>query len=900
MLGNIRLYTWVDVETVMEIAQQENNWPQSLVWVRTYWDGLTLGIRPNQQVEVLEWLKDTFEPRFVSTEESSYIILESLIDEERRFDVIWEETDEEPQRPKRKPLLSRASVLWPDAHTPPLEPLPDEYPPVVAFHSFKGGVGRTLHAIAFVRELSKSRPDKPVLLIDADLEAPGITWLLKSRFPTMAISLADFLALLHSDPDPTMSTSLKLVANRTQDLFLDNIYFLPAFRSDQQFSTIAVKPEHLIQAAHDPFMLTTMLARLGHELGVQAVVIDLRAGLSELATGLLLDPRVYRVLVTTLSGQSMEGTAYILELLSKLAPTKQEKEPLPALIMSQVPIEYEKDSSLLEPYKDKLLKLLETLAPVKSEEEEKNINEPKYLPDLLYLSYFNSDFIVLPSEWATVIERLSSSNILKQIHPLVEWLPANIPQESLADLDTLQQKRTDLANFTHKLIYAETTDDVNKFLAIAPLRRLVADHHQKIPIVVVVGAKGAGKTYTFLQIVRRHTWQFFIQATGEKELSKTSPVYVYSVLKSRSLNNLIGLNQEHHEIVQFLGFEQEYDSLETLDYIREMLTYSLNESQWRDYWLNIIAWRSGFRLGTTGIGQEFANYLRQRKTSVIAVIDGLEDIFQDVQSNQSQQIALRALLQDVPEWLEQQPGRPIGLLVFIRRDLVLSAIKQNSAQLMAKYEPYALKWSSEEALRLVAWIVRQVMDISGNDELKVEDMGYEALVGELVSLWGLKLGKFDSREPGSAAWIIAALSDFKGQIQARDLVRFLDEAAKASISHQTKDYWKDRLLVPAAIRKVIKNCSVYKIDEITKENPILQEIFTKLLSSPEKQIPFKSDGVKLTSDELKTLEDNGVIIREDESYYMAEIFRLGLDFKYQKGARPRVLVLSRQNSKFFR
>ena len=54
---------------------------------------------------------------------------------------------------------------------------------------------------------------------------------------------------------------------------------------------------------------------------------------------------------------------------------------------------------------------------------------------------------------------------------------------------------------------------------------------------------------------------------------------------------------------------------------------------------------------------------------------------------------------------------------------------------------------------------------------------------ELKSFWGLKLGKDNSKEANTINWVYGALSDFNGYLQARDVVRFLEQAAKASGNH---------------------------------------------------------------------------------------------------------------------
>ncbi len=149
-----------------------------------------------------------------------------------------------------------------------------------------------------------------------------------------------------------------------------------------------------------------------------------------------------------------------------------------------------------------------------------------------------------------------------------------------------------------------------------------------------------------------------------------------------------------------------------------------------------------------GAGRRLPAYLAKQKKSILPIIDGLEDQFQDLSSNRRQQTAIRSLIQEVPEWLEQQPDRNIGLLVFIRQDMVSTAVKQNAAQLMARYEPHALRWNPEEALRLAAWIGAQSGALTALEKDSIQKLNKEALTSALVALWGRKLGSERSREQG--------------------------------------------------------------------------------------------------------------------------------------------------------
>lgn len=141
--------------------------------------------------------------------------------------------------------------------------------------------------------------------------------------------------------------------------------------------------------------------------------------------------------------------------------------------------------------------------------------------------------------------------------------------------------------------------------------------------------------------------------------------------------------------------------------------------------------------------------------------------------------------------------------------------------------------------------------------------------------------------------MIAALSDFRGQVQARDLVRLLYLAAKRS---KGNGLWLDRVLAPQAIRDAVADCSEEKIGEIEEENPALREVFGKLRALPDdkKNVPFRLEDVGLTPPDIQLLDLNGIVLFDEGSYYMAEIFRRALGFRLPSGKRPKILALARK------
>ncbi len=110
--------------------------------------------------------------------------------------------------------------------------------------------------------------------------------MLGRRKPNLEISFADMLALIHGEPEDEMDQTLELIQDRVRNIHLENMFVMPAFRSPAQLASLEIRPEHLIKYSDDPYIMTEMLGELGKKLDVDTVIVDLRAGLSEISAGL--------------------------------------------------------------------------------------------------------------------------------------------------------------------------------------------------------------------------------------------------------------------------------------------------------------------------------------------------------------------------------------------------------------------------------------------------------------------------------------------------------------------------------------------------------------------------------------------------------------------------------------
>ena len=232
---------------------------------------------------------------------------------------------------------------------------------------------------------------------------------------------------------------------------------------------------------------------------------------------------------------------------------------------------------------------------------------------------------------------------------------------------------------------------------------------------------------------------------------------------------------------------------------------------------------------------------------MVCILDGLEDLCMDAQLARTDtwKYAVRAICQDVINELDNLDYGNIGILVFARRDMLSEAIDTNYEQFRNIYLKYELNWSQTEALRLVLWLAAKAYPML-SEGIDITNATKEVLAEKLTRLWGLKLGRENSKEAFSDRWIMAALSDFSGQLQARDIVRFLKYA--------TNDYagmnmvYPDRLIMPLEIRNAILPCSEDKLEEIKSEMKNIYEILQKFMDmdSEKKTLPMTLDKIELT------------------------------------------------------
>ncbi len=267
-------------------------------------------------------------------------------------------------------------------------------------------------------------------------------------------------------------------------------------------------------------------------------------------------------------------------------------------------------------------------------------------------------------------------------------------------------------------------------------------------------------------------------------------------------------------------------------------------------------------------------------------------------------IALKALIEDLPNKLSEIRQSNLGVIIFLRRDFLRYTITQNLRQFENLYRSYDLSWEQDSFIRLIFWICSE-SEVIGAEKTSIDSLSQEDITEQLQKLWGTRLGSDNSKEAYTDSWVFAALTDFNGRLQARDIVRFLYHAAVITVDNskelQFEKWSASRLLPPQAIRRALKPCSEDKVKEVKEEYPAFKTWVEDTLpkNRTERRIPFAIEQFDMDQQTVRMLEELGVIYEDKEKeetarFYMPEIFREGLGFSLGQRARPRVLVLKRK------
>ena len=540
-MTTLRLLTWLDVRrTLAQKTHYGSKLPEEIVRLSCFSDALEVGVKNEDDRQAASSiLKEWFGNWYQDQEDRSFIELD--IDNAQLPVEFIEGEDKSNQVINIRPFWKEVSCLEDQEDNSQNINLPElnfKKPELIAFYSFKGGVGRSLHLAAYMFSLLEQAKEinqaLKLLVIDADLEAPGLTYWNAYEKQQPSVSFIDFIESYHYPPvssEETINFFAREIKKSAKIEGRSTRYFLPTFIKDEQLLDTPILPENLVINSIDKnsWEFGDAIYKLGQAINADYVLIDLRTGLSEISSPILFDPRIQRFLVTTLNKQSLQGTNLVLQQISHLAPPESEVSGDnnqyydPSVIVSMLTPELRN----LPAFENALSKLQSSY--VQSQEDQLyttrlEVKETYFSQELLYVN-----------NWQEAREKLAPTSIMS--------LAKKWAEEQLSQSEPLEGEGLDavsrLQDTCQKYIYAEEGEGEN-LLITEPLKNLATNFQENLPRVVSIGAKGAGKTFNYIQLSRWQYWEKFLQIINiinntEPELS--SKTYIFPLLQSGKLSD---------------------------------------------------------------------------------------------------------------------------------------------------------------------------------------------------------------------------------------------------------------------------------------------------------------------------------------------------------------------------
>lgn len=872
----MKFYTWKDIERYFLLNRV--TWEDAISSIDVYPNDITVYARQGACEKAWETIQAMFGANYIPQNKEIKLDIGK-----HALPIDVQEGESVPRGKKVLPLFE--NILYQTSSYPTQKPEPLSHP-IIAFHSYKGGVGRTLSLLAFAKAWSAvfgNSDTKRLLIIDSDIEAPGMTWLQEDRSDD-TFSYLDLLALIQDNIDvdeivDLACSKLKLstITVETTSRKIEHV-FIPTYRYEEQLIDLYATPASVVNSKGKEYILATVISKICEHLGLCAALIDLRAGISGYSSTLLLDSRVKKYLVTSTSTQSICGTQMLLKYLLK-GLNIVEDTVLPEIFLNMIPdalSEGDKSDIIGE-----LLQCYEQGIPADSNQQltDNVITELLFASELIHLTSMHQIF-----------QNLSGRGIYLQLEDLIKQ---NYDEKPFNVSGIIKEESRDvILHEINKLASSQLTAEGNAdfdVLMTEALKYLSRKYNDSVPATVVMGAKGSGKTFLYRKMSESSEWSAFCKSIGET-VNDTANGFFLPVIASKNSTQIIKTlkscvqNLNDHISGCNVSDSIFWDNSTKLGREKDQIT------DWLCFWEVLLAKSIYPQYSSL---QEVNSELETQKKKVIFLIDGLEDILTQTSTDENEQTAVKVLCQDiVTQLMAKCPN--IGIIVFLRRDMAQASITVNFRQFVQANGQAELKWSSSDALRLVVWLVSKADPKFYEDIEEIEQASQKVIDDALVRLWGTKLGKSSSNEAYSSRWILAALSDFNGQLQARDIIRFL----KYATASPKKTIYNDRIIMPTEIREAVSTCSSEKIEEVKQEYAMLKPIFERLQDLPEEHrtLPLLPEYAKLTSEEERYMIQEGYLKREGDKFYLPEIIRHALRFKYGKGARPKVLALTLKKS----
>lgn len=786
--------------------------------------------------------------------------------------------------------------------------------PVTSFYSFKGGVGRTTATI--LTALLLARQGKKVLLIDFDLEAPGLASVFANQSDNAESLLSvkgfvDFLIdyeankrdinKLNIDDYYFVKNEQILVGSNGGELVI-----VPAIATDgnSAFSYINKLSKANIKFGFGKdYTPDLFLKTIEDKIKPDHILIDTRTGINDVG-GLVFNRYAQNIFLLFYGNQqNMFGLESILPELVEL----NKKDIKFYLVNSPVPLDENLAKAEIDYYVERSYDI--------------------------FIKYFYND------------------NIPSQFDETADHYPINITYNSQALILNSNKKLSNLVDAPNNP-YLQIANIINSNLnSIDEIQEVPNTTSQKDvlqSIIDIDSGSGASeiefkdesdlKKYFYPRIDYKYIFEkdkFLI--LGEKGVGKTA---LFSVLSHRNyteaLAKFCGVNTLEIENTRWIiGLEK--DKPEFPDKANFEALGDFQSPQFRNYWIILIIRQ--LEMDNLPIDSELINEIKKSdliNLKVIAVKENvgehlLQILYQvnDILKIKNQTfIIVYDHLDAVLPTKDNIRGKLVSALlsffydninrlsnikakIFLRYDIFNREVADLTDKVKISNYSQKIEWQYDQLLNVI-WkrIYEQKKNLTLFEDLKFEEyelLGcFPSLTNEkehkqiLDKIFGKNMGGNNKAYPYN--WVRLHIEDTNSQIHPRTLIKLFGESAK--LESKEKEQPKDRIIRSKNIETALeKSVSNLQVQELGEEYPELQNVFSDLSNKVGGRSPMNEKELIYALEELKEdpikiinkLKDIGVLKdykpysktkteNEERRYHIPDLYLYGLKFT-RKGTK---------------
>ncbi|MEL6470703.1 MAG: AAA family ATPase [Cyanobacteria bacterium J06623_4] len=768
-------------------------------------------------------------------------------------------------------------------------------PSVVTFYSFKGGVGRST-ALGMVA-IALANRNRRVVMIDFDLEAPGISVLFQNGLPENSGTKYGVLDYLHQrslTPDanvpPIESCILQVDLASRGELFL-----VPVGEYNENYiHRLAEFDRDLLQSFYrgDRNPVKDLIADIKSALEPDVILIDARPGFSDTSAVALFDLADTGVICFTPTEQSFEGLKYVVQAIRK--QSEQKGKPDLRFLLTPMPVISEAQS------RSWIGSVEDWIAENWGLPNDSSIGE-------LYFSVFYNPNIVALSDLTRV-----PNSLLADYSAITDAIDASLPNVGIDRIHSIpdaEHSVLDELNFQSARAQDLAVDKISDvFQRTEDFPKFISKRTW-----LIRGAKGTGKSILFRLFVEQSKTakkiakdtlhlQNFSFVAGHGEPKPERPTINSNTLESYEKTvgeeswsafwmnyGLLQLCYAYKGLLELSEIDDALSKLAGLDRFSQteicewlvhrastpsLLPKAFDELAAVDRWLEergLRAWLLYDELDA-GFGFGEANYLRRQR-------------------------ALNALL---GWWLESGISlKRITPKIFLREDIWSQLNFTNKGHYVSRF--LQLRWEEVDLWRLVQ---RQILHSSktlrdsterefGITIERLDTIPLDLLRKSLFPLWGERMGR--GRKAYTYNWVRTRIADSNDNCFPRSLILLLQESVEWEKSFSTP-YSSPVVLRPRALINAFPSVSKQRVDEVRNEYPELKEYLGSLngerspIEEPRLSEVWKLDSAQ-TAKVIKEMIEAGILKERSKPkdapprvFAVTELYLYGLDMR-RKGQR---------------